>query len=118
LPNKKKLIWGWGQIAQVTARYPNFQKEFFESRINIARCRGLIGDASAGADKQKLYDAGIADISQTYSRFPELGGPESKNEFDRLLRELQQKANKPVTGLAGLPKIDGDSPSDKPATDK
>jgi hypothetical protein len=118
LPNKKKLIWGWGQIAQVTARYPNFQKEFFESRINIARCRGMIGDASAGADKQKLYDAGIADISQTYSRFPELGGPESKNEFDRLLRELQQKANKPVTGLAGLPKIDGDSPSDKPATDK
>ena len=118
LPNKKKLIWGWGQIAQVTARYPNFQKEFFESRINIARCRGLIGDASAGADKQKLYEAGIADISQTYSRFPELGGPESRNEFDRLLRELQQKANKPTTGLAGLPKIESDTPSDKPKPDK
>jgi uncharacterized protein (UPF0147 family) len=113
LPNKKKLIWGWGQIAQVTARYPNFQKEFFEARLNIARCRGLIGDASSGADKQKLYEAGITDISQTYSRFQELGGPESRNEFDRLLRELQQKANKPTTGLAGLPKIEGEAPSDK-----
>lgn len=113
LPNKKKLIWGWGQIAQVTARYPNFQKEFFEARLNIARCRGLIADASSGAEKQKLYEAGITDISQTYSRFPELGGPESRNEFDRLLRELQQKANKPTTGLAGLPKIDSE-----PATDK
>ncbi|MFM8400787.1 MAG: hypothetical protein ACKOAH_23415, partial [Pirellula sp.] len=63
-------------------------------------------------DKQKLYEAGIADISQTYSRFPELGGPESRNEFDRLLRELQQKANKPTTGLAGLPKIESDTPND------
>ena len=104
LPNKKKLIWGWGQIAQVTARYPNFQKEFFEARLNIARCRGLIGDASSGAEKQKLYEAAIADISQTYSRFPELGTPETRNEFDRLLREMQQKASKPATGLAGLPK--------------
>jgi len=73
----------------------------------------LIADAGSGAEKQKLYEAGITDISQTYSRFPELGGPESRNEFDRLLRELQQKANKPTTGLAGLPKIDSE-----PATDK
>lgn len=114
MDNKKKLVWGWGQIAQVTARYPNFQKEFFEARLNIARCRGLIADASSPADKQKLYDAGIADISQTYSRFPELGGAETRNEFDRLLRELQQKANKPATGLAGLPKIDAQPTSDKP----
>ena len=113
LPNKKKLIWGWGQIAQVTSRYPNFQKEFFESRLNVARCRSLIGDAGTGADKQKLYEVAITDISQTYSRFPELGGPESRNEFDRLLRELQQKANKPATGLAGLPKIDAEPAPDK-----
>ena len=114
LDNRKKLVWGWGQIAQVTARYPNFQKEFFEARLNIARCRGLIGDASSGADKQKLYDAAIADISQTYSRFPELGGPDTRIEYDRLLRELQQKANKPATGLAGFPKIDAPPSTDKP----
>jgi tetratricopeptide (TPR) repeat protein len=113
LPNKKKLIWGWGQIAQVTARYPNFQKEFFEARLNIARCRGLIGDASSGADKQKLYEAAIADISQTYSRFPELGTPETRNEFDRLLREMQQKASKPATGLAGLPKLSSEPTPEK-----
>jgi uncharacterized protein (UPF0147 family) len=97
LPNKKKLIWGWGQIAQVTARYPNFQKEFFEARLNIARCRGLIGDASSGADKQKLYEAGITDISQTYSRFQELGGPESRNA---ITAAESQQANDRVSRIA------------------
>jgi len=112
-PDKKKLIWGWGQIAQITSRYPNFQKEFFEARLNIAICRGLIGDASSGAEKQKLYEQAISDIAQTYGRFPELGGAESRNEFDRLLRDLQQKTNKPATGLAGLPKSESDSSQEK-----
>lgn len=100
--NKKKLVWGWGQIAQTTVRFPNFQKEFFEARLNIAKCRAMIADNS-GSEKQKLYDAAIADITQTYSRFPELGGAAMRGEFDRLLREVQQKAGKQPTGIAGLP---------------
>jgi tetratricopeptide (TPR) repeat protein len=100
--NKKKLVWGWGQIAQTTVRFPNFQKEFFEARLNIAKCRAMIADNS-GTEKQKLYDAAIADITQTYSRFPELGGVAMRGEFDRLLREVQQKAGKQPTGIAGLP---------------
>lgn len=102
-PNNKKLIWGWGQIAQMTSKYPNFQKEFFESRLNIARCRAALGDSqTVAAEKQKLYEAAISDISQTAIRFPELGGPTSFAEYDRLLREVQQKAGKPVTGVAGM----------------
>ena len=104
--NKKKLVWGWGQIAQTTVRYPNFQKEFFEARLNIAKCRAMIAENS-GAEKQKLYDAAIADITQTYSRFPELGGAVLRGEFDRLLREIQQKAGKQPTGIAGLPVPEG-----------
>lgn len=110
--NKKKLVWGWGQIAQTTVRFPNFQKEFFESRLNIAKCRAMIADNS-GSEKQKLYDAAIADITQTYSRFPELGGVALRGEFDRLLREVQQKAGKQPTGIAGLP-----VPEIKPAEGK
>ncbi|MEI8212498.1 MAG: hypothetical protein WCI02_10140 [Planctomycetota bacterium] len=101
--NKNKLIWGWGKIAQVTSKYPNFQKEFFDSRLNVARCRSLLADAQTSPpEKQKLYDAAISDISQTVVRFPELGGAATFAEFDRLLREIQQKAKKPVTGVAGL----------------
>jgi hypothetical protein len=104
--NKKKLIWGWGQLAQTAVRFPNFQKEFFEARLNIAKCRAMIAENS-GAEKQKLYDAAIADITQTYSRFPELGGPALRGEFDRLLREIQQKSGKQPTGIAGLPVPEG-----------
>jgi hypothetical protein len=104
--NKKKLIWGWGQLAQTAVRFPNFQKEFFEARLNVAKCRAMIAENS-GAEKQKLYDAAIADITQTYSRFPELGGPALRGEFDRLLREIQQKSGKQPTGIAGLPVPEG-----------
>ena len=118
LPNKKNLIWGWGQIAQTTSKYPNFQKEFFDARLNVARCRAMIGDNQTGdAEKQKLYDAAISDINTTAVRFPELGGPETFKEFDKLLREIQQKAKKPVTGItpaaAGGAKPAADGPGDK-----
>jgi tetratricopeptide (TPR) repeat protein len=102
-PNKKNLIWGWGQIAQITSKYPNFQKQFFDARWNVARCRSLLGDAENDpTKKQKLYETTIGDITQTLVRFPELGGQSSYLEFDRLLREVQQKASKPVSGLAGI----------------
>jgi hypothetical protein len=112
-PNKKNLIWGFGQIAQLAAKDPNFQDQFFEARWNVARCRSLLADAETDpAKKQKLFDAALNDITQTMVRFPELGGPARKPEFDRLTREIQQKAGKPPSGLAGLnaalPKIDNE----------
>jgi hypothetical protein len=117
LPNKKKLIWGWGQIAQTTSKYPNFQKEFFDARLNVARCRAMLGDNQTGdAEKQKLYEAAISDINTTAVRFPELGGPETFKEFDKLLREIQQKAKKPITGItpaaASGTKSDANGPAD------
>ncbi len=98
--NKKNLVWGWGQIAQTTSRYPNFQAEFFEARLNVAKCRAQLGDAEPDKDKKKkLYEAAIGDIRTTFVRFPELGGKTSHDEFDRLMREVQQKAGQPATGL-------------------
>jgi hypothetical protein len=93
--NKKNLIWGWGQIAQRTINAQNFQEQFFDARWNIARCRSFLADLETDPEKKKkLYDAAVKDIEQTSVRFPELGGPIKKAEFDRLLREVQQKAGK------------------------
>jgi tetratricopeptide (TPR) repeat protein len=93
--NKKNLVWGWGQIAQRTMNAQNFQDQFFDARWNIARCRSYLADIENDPDKKKkLYEASIKDIEQTRVRFPELGGPIKKAEFDRLLREVQQKAGK------------------------
>lgn len=101
--NKKNLIWGFGQIAQLAVKEPNFQSQFFDARWNIARCRSQLADVEMDpAKKQKLYDGSLNDITQTLVRFPELGGPAKKAEFDRLAREIQQKTGKTPSGLAGL----------------
>lgn len=101
--NKKNLIWGFGQIAQLAVKEPNFQSQFFDARWNIARCRSQLADVEMDpAKKQKLYDGSLNDITQTMVRFPELGGPAKKAEFDRLAREIQQKTGKTPSGLAGL----------------
>ena len=101
--NKKNLIWGFGQIAQLAVKDPAFQTQFFDARWSIARCRSLLAEAETDpAKKQKLFDASLNDISQTMVRFPELGGSVKKAEFDRLAREIQQKSGKTPSGLAGL----------------
>jgi len=101
--NKKNLIWGFGQIAQLAVKDQAFQTQFFEARLNIADCRSQLAEAETDpAKKQKLFDAAINDISQTMIRFPELGGPAKKDEFDRLARKIQQKSGKTASGLAGL----------------
>jgi hypothetical protein len=101
--NKKNLIWGYGQIAQLARQDPNFQSQFFDARWNIARCRSQLADLETDpAKKQKFYEASLNDIAQTLVRYPELGGPAKKTEFDRLAREIQQKAGKPALGLPGL----------------
>jgi len=101
--NKKNLIWGFGQIAQLAVKDPAFQTQFFDARWNIARCRSWLADLEADpAKKQKLYEASLSDVNQTLVRFPDLGGTAKKAEFDRLTREIQQKAGKTPSGLAGL----------------
>jgi hypothetical protein len=101
--NKKNLIWGFGQIAQLAVKDPAFQTQFFDARWNIARCRSWLADLEADpAKKQKLYEASLSDVNQTLVRFPDLGGAAKKAEFDRLTREIQQKAGKTPSGLAGL----------------
>jgi hypothetical protein len=98
--NKKNIIWGWGRIAQTTSAFEQFRQEFYNARLNVARCRTLLGDLEPDpAKKQKLYEQGIGDINATVVTYPDLGGKENFEQFDRLMRELQQKAGKPNTGL-------------------
>lgn len=85
---KQNVIWGWGKIAQVAARYPNYRDRFFVARYNLAKCRF---EYSQIEDSRKQLDASRRDILQTYRLDENLGGREMKAKFDLLLREIQKE---------------------------
>ena len=102
-PNAKKVnvVWGWGQIGKVTAaRVNDFMEIFFESRLNVAKCRLGIALAEANADqKKKGVERALGDIRQTFQTYPDLGSPEIRAGFEKLLRQIQQNLGKPAIGL-------------------
>jgi len=85
-------IWGWLKISQATARAARtdekFRDAFFESRLNVARCRYFAGMKLEGDAKlQDLIKAkqSIQSVAQLY---PDLGGDKWKTEFDALMEEI------------------------------
>lgn len=102
-PNAKKtnLVWGWGEICKRTApRVNDFTEIFFESRLNVAKCRLDIARSQSNPDqKKKGTEQALADIRQTFQAYPDLGSPEIRVNFEKLLREIQQNLGKPTIGL-------------------
>ena len=113
------IVWGWGHIGKVTsARVNDFMEIFFESRLNVAKCRLGIALSEANADqKKKGIERALGDIRQTFQTYPDLGSPEIQASFEKLLREIQQNLGKPAIGLkefkseADITKPGPDSPS-------
>lgn len=103
-PNAKtngNTFWGWGKISQVTSkRMDQYAKEFFEARYQLANCQALMA-RSQSDPAASAADFGRAEraIQETYSLYPEMGGSESRQRFETLLKSIQQEVGKPVTGF-------------------
>ncbi|WDQ18031.1 hypothetical protein [Rhodopirellula sp. P2] len=95
-PDKKNTIWGWGRISQLTQRNEQFRDIFFESRYHVALCRYLQGKST---NSDAIVEQAIRDITGLVVLYPEMGGPEQKQKFDALLKQIQQAAGQPATGL-------------------
>ena len=72
----------------------------------MARCRKSLASKSE-SEKQKLLEMAKKDIVLTYKLYPELGGQVLKEQFDKLLKEIQKEidpaiASKDNKGLAGI----------------
>lgn len=111
-----RVSWGWGGIANklvrqafsgTDARAERAQAQFFDARLNLARCR-LAWAAKANGNRDKLLEMAFNDVAITYKLYPELGGPAMRERFDAILREIQQAQGQPPEGLAA---IDGEAPS-------
>ncbi len=95
-PKKANAIWGWGKISQLTSGKPQFTEIFFDARYHVARCRFLMGVANkSDAEMEKA----IGDITQVVALYPDLGGPEQRQKFDTLLKEIQKRLNRTPDGL-------------------
>ncbi len=92
----KNVIWGWGKISQMASRNPKYRDKFFDARYHVALCRFLMGRAM---DDPKVVEKAISDITSVEALYPDLGGPEQKQKFDVLLKQIQREAGETPTGL-------------------
>jgi len=99
----KNVIWGWGEIARMTAGNPKFKDPFYEARYNLALCRYNYALAQKeAAKKSETLKMARRDITITVSFYPDLGGPVWEKQYDSLLRSIQKSLSEPPTGIAGL----------------
>ena len=101
--NGKFIIWGWGEIAKVTAGNPQYKDQFHEARYNLAYCRYHYALAQTEAAKKELeLKRSKNDIALTAGLYPDLGGEERKKQYDQLLRQIQKSLGEKPDGLKAL----------------
>ena len=101
--NNRNTIWGWGEIARMTANNAQFKEQFYDARYNLALCRYQFAVAQDNAEKKKeQLQRAKSDIALTAGLYPELGGDEKKKQFDGLLRNIQKAIGESAEGLRGL----------------
>jgi cellulose synthase operon protein C len=115
--NKKNTIWGWGEIARMTAGNAQFRDQFHEARYNLALCRYhyAVAQTDAAKKKEQLQRA-KSDIALTAGLYPDLGGETWKKQYDALLKNIQKALGERGDGLRGLQTPSAASSAGKSAT--
>jgi hypothetical protein len=98
-PKGEFVIWGWGKIAQVTMDKPKYQAEFYQARLNQAQCHYSYGIKEKDQAGETSLNMAKQDIRSTYQLRPELGGNDTWQEFDRLLKKIQEALQEKPVGL-------------------
>jgi hypothetical protein len=105
-------IWGWGwavisnrleqqAFSGSDEKAMEARRKFFQARLNAVRCR-IEKAESLPQEREKELQKGFDYIDITYKMHPELGGPDTKKAFDKLLKEIEKRQNKPTRGIDGL----------------
>lgn len=82
----KKTIWGWGKLSQAIANMPKFKSQFLIARYNLAKSRLLYHRIKPS---KRLLDLALKDIDVARKKYPDLGGPKMKADFDKLIQEIK-----------------------------
>jgi hypothetical protein len=111
----RNIVWGWGRIAQVTARYPKFRDTFHEANVNTAWCRVLLAGHQQGTSKERLLSSAWNGVVVTQRLYPDLGGDAWTEQYDSVLRRIQQSKGESPIGLKALPSPAGRDPAEETA---
>jgi tetratricopeptide (TPR) repeat protein len=99
----KNVIWGWGEIARMTANDKRFTDAFHEARYNLALCRYRMALGTKDAAKrEKAMKQARSDIAITRGLFPDLGGDKWEKQYDKLFKDIQKQLGEKPVGLTAL----------------
>lgn len=84
------VVWGWGGIAARTQSSESHQDIFNEARYNLALCRLQYAMSRSGEEQTDLLRQAEHDILVLQRLRPEMGGKDWYNQYDALLRKIQQ----------------------------
>ncbi|ADB18833.1 hypothetical protein Psta_4184 [Pirellula staleyi DSM 6068] len=102
--NGKRTIWGWAQIAAMTAANAKFRDSFFEARYNLAVARfGMANTTKDTAKKGDITKSAKRDIELMARLYPDLGGDKWRPQFDALCKRIQTALKEPPIGLKEFP---------------
>jgi hypothetical protein len=98
-------------LAQQTLERPELEAQFFQARLQQAECHyryGLQHNDEAGVASLNLAKQ---DIGSTYRYRPGLGGTESFQQFERLLKKVQEALKEEPIGIQEFKNAAATSPS-------
>ena len=100
---KYKEVWGWGRTSKLVARSPKHISIFHEARYNLALCRMKYALTQSGKTKSEVLKQAEGDITIVERLYPDMGGDEWRDKYDKLLRQVQKLRGEKATGLAKAP---------------
>lgn len=96
---EENVIWGWGKLANTTARSTNYRETFFQARYQLAYARFEYAVLTSNNEQLQRVKR---DILGTMNVDAQLGGGVWKAKFEALAKALQKQLGEPQNGLAGL----------------
>jgi hypothetical protein len=105
-------IWGWGwavisnrleqqAFSGSDEKAMEARRKFFQARLNAVKCR-MEKAETLPQEREKELQKAFDYIEITFKMHPELGGPDTRKAFDKLLKEIEKRQNKPSRGVDGL----------------
>jgi len=100
---KNDNVWGWFEMSKKLMDFKQDQARkdaFFEARYNHAK--SMLAFGVAAGDERFVKAALDKSIKQTQEQATDMNGPQWKQKFDDLAKQIQQKLGEKQDGLNGL----------------
>ncbi len=100
----KNIVWGWGEIAKMTAGNPKYEEQFHEARYNLALCLyNLALVEKDDAAKKKEMESAKLSIAQTLGLYD---APPAKweTQYDTLMKRVQKTLGEKADGISSFKK--------------